>query len=224
MFLLNGDLVKLIPIAIAATLSLSAAQASVIDFNSFGDGGLVETIFSTDGLVSASVSAVGGANEARAFDTTNQNSHDNDLEAPFRNDLDRSIIANPGNVLIVQEAAFQASGTPDDNRSGGLITFFFDQRIDFSGFTIYDDARVTVTSDTGSSAVEEVSADGRFNIFDFDAGLFAGVTSLTFDFNGHSGAIDDLRFEVSAVPVPASLPLLMIGVGGLAALRRRNRG
>ena len=208
--------------ATALMLSGTFAQASTIDFNTFGDGDLVTSVASDDGTVTANVSAIGGADEARAFDTTNMSSHDPDLEGPFTNDVDSSITSSPGNVLIIQESARLASGTPDDNRSGGVITFNFDQLIDLSGFSIYDDATITITADTGATATRSVDTDGQFNTFAFAPTLFAGVSWLTFDFNGESGAIDDLLVEVSVVPVPASLPLLLAGLGGLIALRRRK--
>ncbi len=209
--------------AVALMLSGTLAQAATIDFDTFGDGDLVTSVASDDGTVTATVSAVGGADEARAFDTTNTASHDNDLEGPFVNDLDDTIFsALAGNVLIVQEEASMASGTPDDNADGGTITFTFGQLIDLTGFTIYDDATVTITADTGATATRSVGQDGAFNTFAFDPSLFAGVSWLSFDFNGHSGAIDDLLVEVSAVPIPASLPLLLAGLGGLVALRRRK--
>ncbi len=55
-----------------------------------------------------------------------------------------------------------------------------------------------------------------------------GFVSLFLDRNGNSDAIfiDYVALNgntTSAVPVPASLPLLLAGIGGLVALRRRNR-
>jgi len=50
-----------------------------------------------------------------------------------------------------------------------------------------------------------------------------GVTSLTFDFGRASGAIDNISFSVPAIPVPASLPMLLSGLIGLGAISRRRK-
>lgn len=220
-------MIKTTATALALLTTLSAAHAStvsVIDFENAGaHGATVTSVSSSDGVVSASVSATGGAGEARIFDTRLSGTADPDLEAPFLNDVDSSILGNPGNVLIVQEAAFQASDVADDNRSGGKITLEFFNVVDFLSFTILDDAEITITADTGAQATREVESDSEFRAFEF-GDLFAGVSTLTFDFNGQSGAFDDLAFTtVAPVPVPAALPMLLAGLGGLAYLGRRRK-
>lgn len=204
----------------------AAAQAAVISFEGAGSHGTaVTSITSDDGLISATVSASGGQGEARIFDTTLSGTADPDLEAPFLNDLNNGISGNPGNVLIIQEADRQSDDIADDNRSGGTITFSFLDAVTFTGFTILDDATITITSDTGASLSRNVDTDSQFNSFDFGT-EFVGVQSLIFDFNGESGAIDDLRFLdpfVAPVPVPAALPMMLAGLGGLAWVARRRR-
>lgn len=207
-------------------LAATSAQASTIDFETYSDGDLVTAVSSDDGLISANLQVFGGANEARAFDTTIA-THDPDLKGPFVNDLDRSVTSSPGNVLIIQEEASVASGTPDDNADGGKIIFTFASVVDFLGFSIYDDARIKVTSDTGVSRTRSVSTDGQFNTFDLTG--FTGVKTLTFNFKGHSGAIDDLRFatpdlaEPEPVPLPAGLPLLLAGLGAIGIVSKRRK-
>ena len=61
---------------------------------------------------------------------------------------------------------------------------------------------------------------------------FNSVSELTFSFmdsgRGASGAIDNLTFEVASemapIPVPAAMPLMLAGLGGLAFVARRRRG
>ena len=81
-----------------------------------------------------------------------------------------------------------------------------------------------------------------------ESGYYMGVAWLSYDFDGFSGTGTDfsvdytivaatyadlglgsgsadyeLNLTLSTVPVPASLPLLIAGLGGIAALRRKKR-
>lgn len=223
----------------AAVLAIApfAASASVFDFEDFTNGATVASVTSSDGLISASVSAfdrVPGRNPlfqagtARAFDTAETNTADPDLEIDFLNDDTGVADTNfrPGNVLIIQNP--RTAPTLDDNQSGGTITFDFTTGpVGFTGFTIVDDADISVTAtllggglfNVGSFSVDR---DRGFDVFSF--GEVADVTSLTFDFGTASGAIDGLTFtSPTPVPVPAALPLLLAGLGGLGAVARRRK-
>ncbi|MEM7710273.1 MAG: VPLPA-CTERM sorting domain-containing protein [Pseudomonadota bacterium] len=206
----------------AAALSTSA-QAATIDFNAPDIQGMVVTsVSSTDGTITAALTADGGADQALVFDTTQENTEDRDLEDPFRPaaDSNAAAVVSPGGVLIIQETL---NGAPDDNQTGGSIAFAFNRSVNFTGFKIFDGAEITVSSSTFQQtfAVPEPNSeeDRVFDTFS-TAGLFDNVRDLTFTFAG-SGAIDDI--QVSAVPVPASLPLLLAGLGGLGWAARRRR-
>ena len=204
-----------------------SAPAAVIDFNDPAiQGTAITSVSSDDGTVTASVSAIGGTDQAVVFDTTATRTADPDLQDPFRlTDEAGPGTVRPGGVLIVQERDLSIGG-PDDNARGGVLSFVFDQVIDFTGFRIFDGAVVTVSTSSGASAVFSVDEPPNQNYgnrvygeFSF-TGLFDGISDLTFDIRG-SGAIDDL--QVAAIPVPATLPLLIAGIGGLGFAARRRR-
>jgi hypothetical protein len=69
-----------------------------------------------------------------------------------------------------------------------------------------------VNTDTGDDPT-----DNLFTTIDLKGAVFRTVK---FDFRG-SGAIGD--FDISEVPVPAALPLLLSGLAGLGFASRRRR-
>lgn len=60
---------------------------------------------------------------------------------------------------------------------------------------------------------------------DSDTFSLTNASTLTFNLSTNANHIDNIRVltQVTAVPLPASLPLLLAGFGGFAALRRRSR-
>ncbi len=198
----------------------TAGQAATVGFNNLSHGDVV-TGFDVLGIT-ATVSADGNSPQspdiAVAFDTSRTGTADPDLEGTFTNGIGRTF--NAKRALIIQE---NPNGGPDDDGLGGVITMQFSSALDFLGFTILDDANITVTSDLGHTLSASVAEDNMFKRVRTNDWI--GISRLTFDFGNASGAIDNLRFDVPAeVPVPASLPLL---AGGLAALgwgAKRRRG
>lgn len=64
------------------------------------------------------------------------------------------------------------------------------------------------------------------NSYSFVAGMTAGVLSFisTTDVGDYYGpALDNVRIEMSAVPLPAGLPLLFVALGGLGIVGRRRK-
>ncbi len=210
-------------LAALALAGATGAQAAVLDFEGLSNGALVDGFsFMDNGItVTATLSVIGGANEARIFDTDLTGTADPDLEAPF---LGGGAL-RPGNVLIIQEEAGVASAIPDDNADGGVITFTFDRAVNFLGLSVLDDATLTISSDgSGLTRRPSITRDGAGRNFAFRDDIFGDLTRLTIDFNGASGAIDNLSFAaVPAVPLPAALPMLLAGLGGLAWLGRRRK-
>ncbi len=209
------------------------ALASTFDFNDAAlQDTLVDRVTTSDGAITATLDVFANRNyfnrdanrvhEALIFDTENGADGDPDLQSGFVRD-GGSDVSFAGGVLAISENDLGAGDLPDDNANGGTITFNFLQAINFTGFSIYDDASITVTANNGASFSAGVEDDGAFNDFAIGDERFFNVTSLTFDFGNHSGAIDDL--QVSAVPLPAGLPLLLAGLGafGIAGRRRRKQ-
>lgn len=212
-------MLKTSAIAIALVLGAGAAQAAVIDFEGFANGDAVNSVSAGGINATVTTNSRGKVDQAIVFDTRLTGTRDPDLEGPFEGP-----VTDPGNVLIISEGG----PTPDDEMRGGTITFLFDQLVNFTGFAGFDDfddgRDLLVTADTGQSASLSGSGDGSSSLI---TGLeFFGITELTFDFAG-SGAIDDLVVEAvdgpAPIPVPAALPLLLAGLGGLGLVARRRR-
>ncbi len=164
--------------------------------------------------------------EARIFNSRLSNTSDDDLEGDFVNSADANDVRDFGNILIIQERANLADSVADDERAGGAITFVFDRAIDLLSLDYLDGERGARISAGNNETLGVLnngqSGDNQFTSFDF-AGLDAaqGITRFRIDFVG-SGAIGAFDAAVSAVPVPAALPLMLLGLGGLGALRRRK--
>lgn len=165
---------------------------------------------------------------AQIFDTANPGSNadgDPDLGIPFVDAVTGAAFANPGNVLIVQEDPNADGGldtNPDDAGDGGIIEFVFDQVVNILSFEVFDDVtNFTVTTDVaGQTETVNIGEDNEalLVLLNFD-----GVQTLTFDFGNASGAIDNITFEVPAIPLPAGMPLLLAGLAGLGYMSRRRR-
>jgi len=222
---------KILSVAFASALAVSSASAATytIDFDDFARGDVITSL--NIGGVETTVTTTGGGSgnsgDVVVFDTTQPGTSadgDPDLGAPFTS-ADGDILA-PGNVLIIGEAPSADSGpdtNPDDNGRGGQIVFDFLIPVTFTAFDVFDDVtNFSVFSDLGT-IVSSVSLDENNEFASFTDLNAVGISSLTFDFGNASGAIDNLSFAVAAVPLPASLPLLLAGLGGLGVAARRRK-
>jgi len=227
--------------AVAAAVSLSAGMAQaanvVVDFSQFTEnevlsgntynfGGVNITISTSDFNSKATGDAL-ICNTSGGLCTINAN--DPDLASPFKNvnDLNAPGV-DFGNALILQEKA-SADGTPDngpdDVYNGGKITFTFDRIVDLTRIFILDggdngDGTKLLLDNVLVAGVPNGfgGGDNQYEVFDFGDNAFA--QSLTVDFAG-SGAVGQFGFSI--VPVPASLPLLLTGLGAFAWVARRRR-
>lgn len=211
-----------------AGAATTGANASVFDFNdpSLQDT-LVSSVTTSDGSITADLTVFANinrsnrdndgdgfadVNSALIFDAANGVDADPDLQ-----------FADAGGVLVIAENDLSGSrDLPDDNSNGGSITFDFVQAVTLESFSVFDDATITVVT-ADATFVADVPGDGESDSFLIGDDRFAGVTSLTFDFGTASGAIDDIVVSLTAVPLPAGLPLMLVGLGALGIARSRKK-
>lgn len=211
-------------LAVFGYSTAATAATVVVDFEQFSHGDVI-TQLDLGGGVIADVTANGRSryapDEAWIFDTTLDDTRDSDLEGPFTSDgQNYDIVA--GNALIIQE---HRNTAPDDDGNGGWINLRFSQAVSFLGFDFLDDEDVIARDNNGNRVLVGPGDGSQFDNYWTTSGPLAwsNVTNLRFNFGHDSGAIDNLRFEVSQVPVPASLPLLLVGVGALGFVARRRK-
>lgn len=213
------------------------------DFTSHGE---LLTDFDFGNGITGSVAVVNGFNaqaqpgEARIFDTRLTGTQDDDLEGDFTNvDTTDTVPRNFGKALVIQErvgVAGQQNGVipddydpntdPDDEVRGGVVTFTFDNAVDILSLAYLDGEQGAVVFADGIQIGDfgaGVSGDQKFVELDFanDINAFE-VTTLAIQYNG-SGALGALNFVPSPIPLPAGLPLLLVGLGGLGLMSRKRK-
>ena len=235
-------------LASIAYCGAAAADPVTIDFENVAAGTII------DGPVNPfySVSTTGGAGVAIAFDTDNPTGGDGDLTPLTDLTPNVSGAAPSGNVLIIAENLFDGNmdglvDNPDDNFSGGTITFDFTNDVTFFGFNGIDftDGPGFLTVDLFGSAdqnifsftIDDIARAGVDLVADVGDNVFFGLFENVFGSDGisgvsaaritlgGSGAIDGLTFHPGEIPVPAALPLMAtaIGLGGFLSRRRKKR-
>lgn len=227
---------------LASAAILPVSQAATLDFNAFGDGTVMNTQYA--GVTISAINNGGGPNLAVTYNSEGGIGRDDDLEenheaTKFTNgNTGQNGVTGFGNLLIVQENSTGCgSGTctnPDDEAGGGILGFSFATQQLFKGFDYFDiddspdpqneDLTVTLFSNadfTGSLLTLNMLGTGGDNTFGnyVFANPFA-VRSITFDFVS-SGAIDNIL--ISSVPIPAALPMFLVGLAGLGIMTRRRK-
>jgi hypothetical protein len=136
-----------------------------------------------------------------------------------------------GNVLIRQRHADGmgdlANDAPNDGSivfqllSGPALTWLGASAIDNGTFTFSTDIDGTVTELGSVSMIGEKETSKL--VFAQKSSLIEEGDKFIIHFDG-SGAVDSLVFEdISVVPVPATLPLLVGALGGLGFMARRRK-
>lgn len=160
-------------------------MTKLIDFNNLATGTVVDNEFQSEGVT---ISAVGGSCKAMIFDSANPTGGDHDLET-----------TNLGNVLIISEDG--DSNDPDDNASGGTITFDFHELAYINKLTFLDveEGASVKFFDANGHLIETVHIGATDNngqlIQDFN---IDDVARMDVTLNG-SGAIDNLVFDDSGL-------------------------
>jgi len=186
-----------------------------------------------DGGVQWSVQT-GGGDGAALFDTTcsygfgtNGCAGDPDLFVSNQANADNV----SGNVLIQQES--NNPGSPDDDaRTNSIVlTLLSDITLEWTGASAVDDGFYRFLFGGSELGTIDIASDNQTGSVVFGTtALLQQNDSITVLFErsatnsrGASGAVDNFTFNVPAVPIPASLPLLMGGFGLMAFMRRRRK-
>ncbi|NJN05886.1 MAG: VPLPA-CTERM sorting domain-containing protein [Rhodobacteraceae bacterium] len=216
--------------AVVLAMAPMAASAVTIDFDAL-DASSAQTVplftFTEDGftfeLSFTRTSGVAISGPA-IFDSANPVNGDTDL-SPITQGND----GISGNILILQEAG---SNIPDDAAGAGTITLTLvrGSNFRFLGASAIDNTDFKFSSIIGGTK----TALGTIDIGDIEGNRPNGTGALTFatpsgvigvndsiliEFGG-SGGVDSLK--IAPVPVPAALPLLLAGLGGLGLMKRRK--
>lgn len=219
-----GKLTRTLSLVAAIALP-AAAQAAVLDFDALdsSNGQAVPlTGFSEDGYTfGLSFTANLDARGPAIFDTTCVGSAcngDTDLIPAVQGEN-----GVRGNVLILQEQ--RPSPVPDDDGQGGTITFTLLSGPAFRllGASAVDDGRFSFSTPVdgllGTISLSSDNQTGR-TTFGSPSSLIGVGGTFSVAYSG-SGGVDSL--VISAVPIPAALPLLVGALGGLGFVARRRR-
>lgn len=196
------------PAAYAATM--------VIDFESFSSGDVI-----TNQIPGVTVSASGGSGDAMIFDTdiNPATGNDTDLTAPFTG-INGEPELSPGKVLIISEDG--DTSDPDDNASGGVITFQFSSPVTINSMDIFDaHGGDRVLLDGGLIGVAgDSDTDNPPNAYEtlFFAGSGFGTTLSVHLVD--SGAIDNISIST---PIPGAIWLFGSALAGLIGIGHRRR-
>lgn len=224
--------------ALAVVASSGAATAATVDFSSLAGASQLTSFDFGDGLTGTARAEGNRANNPNAavvFDTSILESEDPDIQSPFAlaGSTDRTQERRFGNAIIVQEnQAVNGVFLPDDDGTGGFIEFAFDNAVTLdrvflldtvvgASVTLFDQGvlvgslSTVLDADTGNNPNNNL-----YTFLDFDG---AQGDRFVVDFNGKSGAIGEFEATLAAVPLPASLPLLLAGFGALGLMRRRTQ-
>ena len=238
-----------LPILVALTSIPAISAATVIDFEGFGLGQIIDDEYQSIGVTITSVNFVNGtevdgddfSNGQVIFDTDYPTGGDGDLAAPFSNGSGLGDLS-PGNVLILHErkdecfAGFcnPSPDGPDDegSRPAGYFEIIFDSEVTLVSIDFFDIEML----ENGTTDENEVELYNAANAQIFNDSFYtpdtggdrtwdrliigeSGISRVVIRMGG-SGAIDNIKFQV---PEPSPLGLLGAGLLGFGLFARRKR-
>ena len=187
--------------SLTATLGFTTADAAVIDNGATGISGADVTI---------------GFDEVALTDGTPVTNQFAGLGVTFSQALtyDNTVSTRPN-----------FSGAAFSNPAGQAFSILFSQTV--------SSASAAITANSGgatfTSLLNGVEVEGFSTSLDLAENNFYGFTGSLFDEilidpdGSTTIAMDNLAYTVAPVPVPAALPLLLAGIGGLGFMARRRR-
>ncbi|MEM8690249.1 MAG: VPLPA-CTERM sorting domain-containing protein [Pseudomonadota bacterium] len=207
--------------AFGISLAPVAVSAAIIDFGSGVTDGTTFTQYSEDGFTFA-VTATGKTEGAALFSTT---CVIDGVDCGGDLDLVPTVQGNNGikdRILIRQEKGI--SGVSDDAAPGGSIIFTLisGSRFRWEGVSAVDDAIYKFSTSLDGEIGGFTLGENETGQLSFSSSVLGVGDSITLYTNG-SGGFDSL--QLTAVPVPASLPLLLASAGifGFAARRKARK-
>lgn len=225
--------------AIAALCAAPAlASAATFDFTSEPNGG-VEVLTKSDGGVTVDVTAGAYVADGALFFDTDVDGVSVPNGVPIiggtqLGDLVVATHAGSGGFFSTDAgigvglASIPTLG-PDINGLIDLLTFTFDQVVDFASVTFGnvdsgDDVDVFVDGVLVAPADADIPNNGIFDLSGLTGtSISFGADQLGFGRFGDNFNVRAMTVEPSAVPLPAGGVLILSALGGFAALRRRKQ-
>ncbi|WP_136442935.1 PEP-CTERM sorting domain-containing protein [Pacificoceanicola onchidii] len=143
---------------------------------------------------------------------------------------DPTIESGTGNIGGSNPIGSYALELADDGSYGGMtvLSLTFESALAYLSFYMIDASTHTVNYGAGSVNTGATGSSGEtaeFRGFVFAPSETVTTIDVLYDSSGASGwAIDNIAwgYKAAVVPLPATLPLLLLGLGGTFLMRRRQ--